>query len=92
MKENEISYPIEMFIWDDAEASNSWEDIKSISLEKKKVVTVGFVIMENDHHVLISSTISDGFINCTIQIPKNCIYKRMKLLVENISIEDNKEN
>lgn len=72
-------FPLVRITWDDAASNNGWVDFPPPPLEPQTVVTVGFLIQEDDRYIQVAHTVSDTEYNGDIQIPKGMILKRETL-------------
>ena len=50
-------------------------------MEPQVCVTVGFLVAEDDHHVLIAATISDDEYTAGMQIPRGMIQQMSEISV-----------
>ena len=75
-----LRYPVVHVKWDDACADNSWASVREPELKEAVVTTLGFLIKENDRHILIASTYDEENMNCSIQIPKHSIISREEVV------------
>ena len=73
-------YPLVMVQWNDAQSDAEWgeiPDIKKWAKEKYIVDDVGWVIIDNDSHIVISSQVgSDGSVGNRTNIPNQWIISR----------------
>ena len=66
-------YPLVEVCWIDAETSYGWEDIAEADLSPAFAITVGFLVAQNEHYIMIASTYSENTCNSRIKIPKTMI-------------------
>lgn len=68
-------------VWDDAETTAlGWEHINELTIEPRLAVTIGFLLRENDEHIVIShSADGDANTNGRIQIPVKMIKERREV-------------
>lgn len=67
-------YPLVEVLWIDAYTDHGWED--EVEIREEEVVTVGFLISQNDKGLCIaSSTGEDGSHNARIVIPGGMVKK-----------------
>lgn len=67
-----------VIIWDDAYTDGGWEEIPE-QLNSSIATSVGFLVKETDHHILIASSCDGTHINGRLQIPKGMI-KTLKII------------
>lgn len=72
-------HPIVRITWDDASTNNGWMDFPPAPLTPEVVITVGFLIQEDDCYIQVAHTVSDSQFNGYIQIPKDNIINRETL-------------
>jgi hypothetical protein len=72
-------YPLIEVIWDDAASGSGWHEAKEVKFEPQIVVTVGFLIAENNKYIIIGHTYSEGDYVGDFQIPKGMIVSRKVL-------------
>lgn len=71
-----------LITWDDAEVSNSWEEIpREDEMEKSIVETLGFLVRETKDYYLVASTFDGNLTNARTKIPKGMVVsiKEIKL-------------
>ena len=66
--------------WHDALAVACWTKAAH-PMEPQVCVTVGFLVAEDDHHVLIAATISDDEYTAGMQIPRGMIQQMSEISV-----------
>ena len=66
--------------WKDACASAGW--VEKTSAELSDCVSVGFVVAEDEHALVLTQTLSVPLHNGTITIPKNWIVSKRKIIIE----------
>jgi hypothetical protein len=66
-------------VWDDAASGAGWHEIQEVKFEPQIVVTVGFLIAENNKYIIIGHTYSEGAYVGDFQIPKGMIISRKVL-------------
>lgn len=60
--------------WDDASAlEHGWCDPEEEKPTPQWVQTVGFLVKQTEHHVVIAHTVSEGWANGRFQIPRAMI-------------------
>jgi len=75
-----IHYPLVLIVWDDAAGFRHGWTSKDEPLVPQLAVSVGFLIQETEHHILIAQdTDGDGAHNGRGQIPKGMV-RSMKIL------------
>jgi hypothetical protein len=63
--------------WLDAASYNGWIDPEESEMDGESVVTIGFLVSENDKEIVISPSVSDdGRVLTATVIPKGWIKKR----------------
>jgi hypothetical protein len=67
--------------WKDACASAGW--VEKTSAELSDCTSVGFVVAEDEHALVLTQTLSAPLHNGTITIPKNWIVSKRKITIEN---------
>ena len=73
-------YPMVEVMWDDAAGLQHGWTAKTEKLEPQLCLSVGFLIRENDDHIMIASdTDEEGSHNGRTQIPRGMVI-RMKIL------------
>ena len=76
-------YSLEMLEWYDAESDVSWSDPNEVLKWSKKdflVVEVGFVVYEDQDHIVLASQIgSDGTIGNRTRIPRPWLKSRKRI-------------
>ena len=75
------SRPVVEVEWYDAVTDFGWEDHTELDTTAEPVTTIGFLLAENEHSVIVASTVDKGRdqSNSRIKIPKGMIYS-MKFL------------
>lgn len=75
------SRPVVEVEWYDAVTDFGWEDHTELDTTAEPVTTIGFLLAENEHSVIVASTVDKGReqSNSRIKIPKGMIYS-MKVL------------
>ena len=75
------SRPVVEIEWYDAVTDFGWEDHTELDTTAEPVTTIGFLLAENEHSVIVASTVDKGRdqSNSRIKIPKGMIYS-MKYL------------
>lgn len=75
------SRPVVEVEWYDAVTDFGWEDHTELDATAEPVTTIGFLLAENEHSVIVASTVDKGRdqSNSRIKIPKGMIYS-MKYL------------
>lgn len=75
-------YPVVLVLWDDAEVSNSWEELpeEEVELNDSFVETIGFLVRKTAKYYLIASTLSGTHTNATTKIPVGMVkeFKNIK--------------
>lgn len=66
--------------WKDACASAGW--VEKTSPELSDCISVGFVVAEDEHALVLTQTVSAPVHNGTITIPKNWIVSKRKITIE----------
>lgn len=66
--------------WKDACASAGW--VEKTSPELSDCVSIGFVVAEDEHALVLTQTLSPPLHNGTITIPKNWIVSKRKITIE----------
>lgn len=76
-------HSIVLISWDDAEVSNSWEEIPTSDGEMDEgiVETIGFLVRETEKYYLIASTFDGTHTNARTKIPKGMVKSFKKLNV-----------
>lgn len=84
------SRPVVEVEWYDAVTDFGWEDHTELDATAEPVTTIGFLLAENEHSVIVASTVDKGRdqSNSRIKIPKGMIYS-MKYL--NVTYKKMKE-
>lgn len=60
--------------WDDASTlEHGWVDPKEEKPEPQMVTTVGFLVNEDEHYLVIASTTDGTWVNGRFQIPKGMV-------------------
>jgi hypothetical protein len=73
-------FPLIHIEWKDAQTGHGWEHEEDLTIEIPIVITVGFLIKENEDGVLIASSVgTDRHSNARIVIPKGMIVSRKDL-------------
>lgn len=67
--------------WKDACASAGW--VEKTPTELSDCISVGFVVAEDEHALVLTQTVSSPFHNGTITIPKNWIVSKRRIIIEN---------
>ena len=49
-------YPIYIIVWDDAESDSSWTEEPFHALKPTLAVTMGFLIRDDEHYVLLADS------------------------------------
>lgn len=79
-RRQKFPFPLIQVEWKDAQTGHGWEHEEDLSIEIPVVITVGFLIKENDDGVLIASSVgTDRHSNARIVIPKGMIVNRKEL-------------
>ena len=66
--------------WDDAATDHGWEHSDDVAAVENIAITIGWLVKENDKHLVIASTVcDDGSCNGRINIPKGMVVKRKVL-------------
>lgn len=66
--------------WKDAQTGHGWEHEEDLTIDIPVVITVGFLIKEDDNGILIASSVgTDRHSNARIVIPKGMIVSRKDL-------------
>lgn len=95
---NKYQMPVVEVEWYDAVTDFGWEEHTELDTTAEPVTTIGFLIAENEHSVIIASTVDKGRdqSNSRIKIPKGMIYsikylnvsyKKIKKEVEEVNSE-----
>ena len=84
-------YPMVEVQWDDAAGLRHGWTNKEEKLEPQLCLSVGFLIRENDDHIMIASdTDAEGSHNGRTQIPRGMV-KRIKILRKADKVKDENE-
>jgi len=76
IKRPEQHYPLVEVVWDDAAGFRHGWTAKEEKLEPQLALSVGFLIRENDDHIMIASdTDAEGSHNGRTQIPRGMVKK-----------------
>lgn len=66
--------------WDDAATDHGWEHSDDVVASENIAITIGWLVKENDKHLVIASTVcDDGSCNGRINIPKGMVVKKKVL-------------
>ena len=66
--------------WKEAQTGHGWEHEEDLTVEIPIVITVGFLIKENDDGLVIASSVgTDRHSNARITIPKGMVVTRKDL-------------
>ena len=84
-------YPMVEVVWNDAAGLQHGWTAKTEKLEPQLCLSVGFLIRENDDHIMIASdTDAEGSHNGRTQIPRGMV-KRIKILRKADKVKDETE-
>ena len=76
--------PLVEVLWIDAETTHGWELHADVDADKVPIITVGFLIKQSEHMIVIASTIDNvtsSQSNSRIKIPLGMIQKVSRLSV-----------
>ena len=80
MKGKKYPFPLVQIDWKDAQTDHGWEYEEDLKIEVPVVITVGFLVKENDEAVLIASSVgTDRHSNRRVIIPKGMVIARKVL-------------
>jgi hypothetical protein len=69
-----IKFALVEVTWDDASSlEHGWVDPADEKLQPQLVKTVGFLVSESDHYLVIASTTDGTWVNGRFQIPKGMV-------------------
>ena len=83
MKISKFKYPLYEVIWSDAESDASWVDEPIVPLKPTLALTVGFLIREEEHYILMADSYfleaHSKVISNTTKIPRGMIVEMTPL-------------
>ena len=65
--------PIVIITWIDAETTHGWQDNSDTDTSHTEVLTIGFLISEDEKSVVVASSVSDTSNNSRMKIPRGMI-------------------
>lgn len=81
MKEWKNSGAVECFIWEDSHTIDGWQNPDEIALDGCKILTIGFVVKEDECFIAVSPSRTEAGDTCsTITVPKINLLFRKKLI------------
>lgn len=73
-------FPLVEILWKDAQTGHGWEHADDITVEIPTVITVGFLVKENEDGLVIASSVgTDRHNNARITVPKGMVVSRKDL-------------
>lgn len=79
-RKSKYPFPLVEIRWWDAQTDHGWEDKIDILVNVPEVITVGFLITENESGAVLASTVGDDMqSNARITIPAGMIQGRKVL-------------
>lgn len=73
-------FPLVQIDWKDAQTTHGWETADEVIVEIPQVITVGFLVKEDEHGVVVASTVgTDRHSNARITIPLGMVVSRKDL-------------
>ncbi len=73
-RKSKYPYPLVEVYWTDAQTSHGWEEEGESDIDVPMVVTVGFLVRQNEKGVRLASTVgSDRTHNARIDIPEKMV-------------------
>lgn len=73
-------FPLVEIKWRDAQTSHGWEHMEEVELEVPVVTTVGFLVKEDEHAIMVASSVGDDkHTNARMLIPTGMVVSRKEL-------------
>jgi len=72
-------YPVVEVTWQDGVLLDGWQDIAELSWHATTVITVGFLVHEDEHSIHVAAAIHGDEAAGVIVIPKGVIMERRTL-------------
>lgn len=80
MRKPKYPFPLIELKWKDAQTGHGWEEAEDVDLDIPIVTTVGFLIKENEHAIMVASSVGDDkHNNARILIPMGMVVSRKEL-------------